>query len=78
MWKFAFRWGIAFLTSLFVLKKNYQEQEYLGPIEPWDSMTLGEKLSHAQNIPLRELAVLITITYGVVNITRSFVDYKTK
>ena len=76
MWKFAFRWGIAFLTSLFVLKKNYQEQEYLGPKEPWDSMTLGEKLSHAQNIPLRELAVLITITYGVVNITRSFVDYK--
>ena len=76
MWKFAFRWGIAFLTSLFVLKKNYQEQEYLGPKEPWDSMTLGEKLSHAQNIPLKELAVLITITYGVVNITRSFVDYK--
>ena len=76
MWKFAFRWGIAFLTSLFVLKKNYQEQEYLGPQEPWDSMTLGEKLSHAQNIPLRELAVLITITYGVVNITKSFVDYK--
>ena len=76
--RLALRWGVAFITSFWVLKKNYQEQDAIGPMEPWESMTLGEKISHAQQIPLKEMAVLITLVYGVTSITRSFVDYKTK
>ena len=76
MWKIVITAVTTLGTMLFFGKKAAEENEFMGPVEPWEEMTLVERLSHISRMPYKDLAVLITITYGVVNITRSFVDYK--
>jgi len=80
VWKTAF----VIITSLFVgdrlTKKWRNEHHYdeIGPTEPWESMTIPEKLSHLRSMPMKDLTVLITAVYATTSLARTWVDYKTK